>query len=61
MVAELTEAQIAEMRRTKQYFPYRIVFGVLDKDTGEFSVWAKPTKHAMNRLVREGHAVFTLD
>lgn len=60
MVAELTEAQIAEMRRTKQYFPYRIVFGVFDKDTGEFSVWAKPTKHAMNRLAREGHAVFTL-
>lgn len=45
----------------KSYFPYRIVFGVVDKDTGEFSVWAKPTKHAMNRLVREGHAVFTLD
>lgn len=61
MDMNLSDQQVVEMRRMKSYFPYRIVFGVFDKDTGEFSVWAKPTKHAMNRLVREGHAVFTLD
>ncbi len=61
MTFELSDAQIAEMRRTKQYFPYRIVFGVVDKDTGDFFVYAKTTKHQLNRLVREGHAVFTLD
>lgn len=55
-----SEAQVAEMRRVKSYFPYRIVFGVFDKETGEFSVWAKTTKHSMNRLVREGHLVYQI-
>ena len=60
MSAELNAQQVAEMQRMKSYFPYRIVFGVIDKDTGQFEVWAKPTMHAANRLVREGHAVFML-
>ena len=61
MAMNLSEQQVAEMRRMKSYFPYRIVFGVFDKDSGDFFVYSKTTKHTMNRLVREGHAVFTLD
>lgn len=56
----LTQQQVNEISRVKAYFPYRIVFGVVDKDTGEFFVYAKPTKHTMNKLAREGHQVFTL-
>ena len=59
--AELTPAQVSELRRLKAYFPFRIVFGVINKDTGEFEAWAKPTMHAANRLAREGHYVFTLN
>lgn len=53
----LTQSQIQELQRIKAYFPYRIVFGVIKKD-GTFEVWAKTTKHAANRLAREGHQVF---
>jgi hypothetical protein len=56
----LNDHQANEMARMKAYFPYRIVFGVIDKDTGEFFVYAKPTRHTMNKMVREGHQVFTL-
>ncbi len=56
----MTQEQIAELKRLKEYFPYRIIFGVIDKNTGEFGAWAKPTKHVMNRLIREGHKVFLL-
>lgn len=57
----LTEKQVQEIQRTKRNFPYRIVFGVVDKNTNEFHVYAKTTKHIMNRLVREGHEVYTFD
>lgn len=53
----LNQSQLAELQRLKQYFPYRIVFGVLKKD-GTFEAWAKTTKHVANRLAREGHQVF---
>ena len=54
----LTEKQDAEIKRVKQYFPYRIVFGVIDKDTEAFDVYTKPTMHTANRLARLGHSVF---
>lgn len=56
----LTEKQNAELVRIKGYFPYRIVFGVVRKDTGEFEAYAKTTMHTANRLAREGHAVYVL-
>lgn len=58
---QLTPAQTAELSRLKDYFPYRIVFAVIDKDTGAFEAWCKPTMHTANRLARLGHqvAVFT--
>lgn len=59
MSINITQEQKRELARLKAYFPYRIVFGVLDKDTGAFEAWAKPTMHAANRLARQGHQVFT--
>lgn len=57
-MSSLSPTQYNELKRYKQYFPYRIVFGVIDKDTGEFVVYTKTTMHTANRLAREGHAVF---
>lgn len=56
----LSIEQSNELIRVKQYFPFRIVFGVIDKDTGKFDVYVKTTKHAANKLSREGHHVFVL-
>jgi hypothetical protein len=56
----LTQKQLAELQRIKQYYPYRVVFGVINKDTGEFQTWCKTTKHIANKLAREGHQVFIL-
>lgn len=61
MIPELNDAQIAEIRRVKSYFPYRIVFGVINKDTGVFLTYAKTTRHTMNKLIREGHYVYTIE
>ena len=57
----LTPQQTAELQRIKQWFPHRIVFGVIDKDTREFAVWATPTMHAAKRLACEGHTVLMVD
>ena len=56
----LTESQISELKRLKAYYPYRIVFGVIDKQSGEFTTWCKTTKHAMNAQARKGNQVFEL-
>jgi len=57
---EPTQSQIDELVRLKQYFPYRIIFGVLKKD-GAFETYAAKTKHAMNRALRSGDAVFVIN
>lgn len=56
----MTNEQTQEAMRMKQYFPFRIVFGVIDRDTKEFSVYAKPTMHTANKLAREGHSVWVV-
>jgi len=56
---EPTQSQIDALVRLKQYFPYRIIFGVLKKD-GTFDTYATKTKHTMNRALRSGDAVFTI-
>ena len=53
----VTQAQYEELARMKAYYPFRIVFGVIDKDTQEFEVWCKTTMHVPNKKVREGHTV----
>lgn len=52
-----TLAQQNELARLKDHFPYRIVFGVIDNVTGEFSTYAKTTMHTANNLARKGHEV----
>lgn len=54
---EFTEVQIQELSNLKNWFPFRIVFGVIDKANGEFSAYAKTTMHTANNLARKGHLV----
>lgn len=54
---ELTKEQTQELQRLKEYFPFRIVFGVLNQD-GSFEAYAKTTMHTANRLARKGACVF---
>lgn len=56
----MTDEMKTQMITLKKCFPYRIVWGKLDKDSGEFEVFATPTKHAMNKAVREGHKVWMI-
>lgn len=46
--------------RLKQYFPYRIVWGVLNAITNEFSAFASSDKRAMNKELRAGNSVYQL-
>lgn len=52
-----TNSQKTELANLKNWFPYRIVFGVIDNVTGEFSAYAKTTMHTANNLARKGHLV----
>lgn len=54
----LTQAQEAEMRRLKQYFPYRIVYGAVRGEKWECG--AMKTNRRPNDLLRKGGTVFTL-
>lgn len=56
--ATLTKEQKEELAKLKEHFPYRIVFGVIRKDTGEFQAWCKTTMASANCLARKGHNVF---
>jgi len=56
---ELAPDQMAQMQRLKAYFPYRIVWGMFDKITGEFSCSANSDKRRMNQAIRAGHTVFS--
>jgi len=58
-----TDAHKTELTNLKNWFPFRIVFGVIDKTTGEFSAYAKTTMHTANNLARKGHlvAIFNRD
>jgi hypothetical protein len=58
--AGLAPEHVAEMRRQKEYFPYRIVYGVLDPETGKFEARATTTRRPINVLVREGKVVYEL-
>lgn len=60
MATGLTKAQEAEIFRVKSFYPYRIAYGVIDKDTGKFEAHATTTMRIPNRLTREGHKIFVL-
>lgn len=48
-----TAEQTAELARLKQYFPYRIVWGGIDADTGEFYTGADCDRRKLNAFLRK--------
>ena len=57
---KLTKAQEAEVARIRSYFPYRIIYAVVDKDTKAFSAHASTDMRTPNRLARAGHIVLVV-
>ena len=53
----MNEQQMNEIILMKTRLPFRIVWGMLHKDTHEFSVHADFDKRKMNKAVRSGHLV----
>jgi hypothetical protein len=60
MLMELTQEQTNELLRVKQWKPYAIIFGWINKDTQEFIASFVTSMRIPNKLVREGHTVFIL-
>ena len=60
MAKTLTKTQIAEIHRVKSFYPYRIAYGMIDKDTGGFEAHATTSMRIPNKLTREGHLVFIM-
>ena len=54
----MTEEQQETLFALKRAKPFAIVFGVIDKDSGEFSAYIKYDRRLMNKKARQGHAVF---
>lgn len=54
----LTDKQIAEVKRLKQYFPFRIVYAAISPK-GEFECNTCTTKRIPNDLARKGYQVWT--
>lgn len=53
----MTQEQLNEIVLMKTRLPFRIVWGMLHKDTHVFSVHANYTKRQMRKAVRDGHYV----
>jgi hypothetical protein len=58
---ELSNEQITELNRLKSYFPYRIIYASIDKDTKQFNASAVLNMRIPNKLSRDGHIVFILN
>ena len=54
----MSQEQLAELTRLKQYFPFRVIYGAL-KD-GKFESGAVSSKRIPNQLAREGWQVWIL-
>ena len=57
---KLSDSQEAELRRLKQYFPYRICFAALNPVTGDFMTmtrYSKPTR-LWRSLQAKGYSIF---
>jgi hypothetical protein len=54
----LTDAQVQELKGLKCHFPYRIVFGTLKPETGEFVMRTAYTKQTPRNWARRGWKVF---
>lgn len=53
----MTDQQKQEIILMKTRLPFRIVWGMINKDTQEFSVHADYDKRKMNKAIRAGHHV----
>ena len=58
---QLTDAQTAEMRRLRSYFPYRIVYGAWNSQKREWFASAVDSMRIPNKMQREGWTVFILE
>ena len=56
----LTKTQQAQVSQLKQFYPYRIIYIVIDKDTNEFTASAVNSMRIPNKLARDGHTVYTV-
>ena len=54
--AAMNPEQLAELKRLKAYFPYRIIYGAIKGE--EFQASAVTSKRIPNQLAREGWAVW---
>ncbi len=54
---QMTEETRNSIKQLQGSCPYRIIYVMQDKDTGEQSVGAVTTMRIPNRLAREGHQV----
>ena len=57
MELTLTESQLVELQNLKSHYPYRIIYGMVDRDTHKFEAYAVTSMRIPNKLAREGHAV----
>jgi cytochrome b len=57
---KLSDAQEEQLANLKAHFPFRICWGMIDKETGEFSCFAAFDKRGMNKAARQGHFVVAL-
>ena len=57
---KLTDEQAAELSMVKKFYPFRIVWGVIYKDSGIFVAFASYTRRNMMKAVRDGHSVFLI-
>lgn len=55
---QLTNEQVAELTRLKQYFPYRVVWGAVHPDTKEWIASANTTKRQLNTYLKNGWIVY---
>ena len=53
----LTSTLTAEIELMIGFFPYRIIWVLKDKDTGETTVKTSYTRRSMNDAIRKGHTV----
>lgn len=57
---DLLKQMEVDMKRLKQYFPYRIVYGAFHPETNETQTGAVLTMREPNKLMRAGWEVYKL-
>lgn len=51
---ELTEAQTRELTSLASWFPFRIIYGAINRETGEWQCGAVTNMRVPNKLARTG-------